>query len=409
MNAESAARSRALDAFRRRFVRSADFAVRAPGRVNLIGEHTDYCDGWVLPCAIDRELWLAVGARDDDRVRIFAADLSSAGEEVAFEVDELKSFAGFGGYIKGVLAAFREQDVRVPGMDLAIASDVPVGSGLSSSAALSVATACAIDRLLEGQRGAAEIACLAHRGESHYVGTGCGILDPFAIALAQPNHALRIDCRTRDVTPIPLPAERIALVLSHSGVTRRLAARGGEADPGAGYRERVAQCAQALALAKQVDPELRAARALRDVPLAALVSLESRMDDLLYRRLRHVVSEIARVDRVCEALRAPGGADLVAVGTALREAHVSLRDDHQVSTPELDLLCEAADGVAGTYGSRLMGAGFGGCALHLVRPDAVDDVREEVSARFAERFDRVPSMLTVSTGTGASVVPVAAH
>ena len=377
--------------------------MRAPGRVNLIGEHTDYCQGLVLPCAIDRALWLAVAARSDHRVRIFAADFGSAGEVAEFVLDDGDSITGFGGYVKAVVAAFCERGIRPMGMDLAIASDVPIGSGLSSSAALVVATALAIDQLLQCGAGAEALARIAHRAESHFVGTGCGVLDPFAVSLAREGYALRIDCRSQAVTRVPLPIDELTLLISHSGVTRELASHDHAVDPGAGYRARVAQCDQALAGAKRVASGLEAASALRDVPLSCIVELESKMDALLFRRLRHVVSENARVDRVCAALQAPEGADLVAMGLAVREAHASLRDDFEVSISELDLLCETADGLAGVYGSRLVGAGFGGCALHLVRPEAAEVVSQALSARFRRHYQRTPEILSVRSGPGASI------
>jgi galactokinase len=396
-------RSRSLDAFREQFVRSPDFFVRAPGRVNLIGEHTDYNAGLALPCAIDRELWAAVAAREDDVIRVWSADLGPQGRGGEFQVTGSELTGGFLDYVKGAIAALVESDVCVRGLDLAIASDLPIGSGLASSAALGVATCMALLHAAGEKWPPRTVALAATRGESHFVGTGCGILDPFAIALGRRNRALRIDCRTQQVDAVSFPHSRVGLLISHSGVTRRLAATGDSLDPGAGYRERVAQCRAALAAAKRANSGCANAQTLRDVPIDALAELEGAMDPILFRRLRHVVSEIARVEACCKALERGGEAELKQVGACLRAGHESLRDDFEVSIPEIDALCEDADQLEGVHGSRLTGAGFGGCALHLVASDAIASVREELAERFHERFGRTLSMLTANPARGASI------
>lgn len=404
-------RSRSLDAFRAQFVRSPEFLVRAPGRVNLIGEHTDYNDGLVLPCAIDCEMWVAAAAREDEVIRVFAADLGPDGRGGEFSVSRREPSGDFLGgdfldYLKGAIAAMVESGVEASGLDLAIASDLPIGSGLSSSAALGVATCKAWLHASGEVWSAKRIALAAHRGESHFVGTGCGILDPFAIALGQVGRAMRIDCRSRQVEAIALPAAQLGLLISHSGVTRRLAASRDSLDPGAGYRERLAQCRAALAAAKRANARCESALALRDIPVDRLEDLEPEMDAVLFRRLRHVVSEIARVDACCDALERGKDADFGRVGECLRAGHASLRDDFEVSIPEIDFLCEEADRLDGVFGSRLIGAGFGGCALHLVAPEAIDSVRAELGARFHQRFGRSPQMLAAKAAEGATIESV---
>jgi galactokinase len=396
-------RSRSLDAFRDQFVRSPEFLVRAPGRVNLIGEHTDYNEGLVLPCAIDCEMWLAVAPREDKRIRVWAADLGpdGCGREFGFSPPERSG--DFSDYLKGAISVLIESGVRVPGLDIAIASDLPIGSGLSSSAALGVGMCLALLHAGGEQWDAKQIALAAHRGESHFVGTGCGILDPFAIALGQSNQLLRIDCRNQRVDTVSFPASKLGLLVSHSGVTRRLAAGGNQVDPGAGYRERLRECGEALAAAKQARVGCDDAQTLRDVPIDALEGLAEEMDPVLFRRLRHVVSEIERVELCCEALEGGRMADFQRVGEVLRAGHVSLRDDFEVSIPEIDALCEEADQLDGVYGSRLIGAGFGGCALHLVVPEAIEGVREKLASRFLERFGRSPRLLAATVAQGATI------
>ncbi|MDP6981370.1 MAG: galactokinase [Myxococcota bacterium] len=389
-----------LDAFRTRFVREPEFVVRAPGRVNLIGEHTDYTGGLVLPFAIDRALHLAVAPRGDDRVYAFACDLAAEGEEVEFAVGDAAT-TGFGAYLSGAIAASLEQGEHPGGMDLVIASDIPVGSGLSSSAALCVAVAIAIDRLLGADFSALRCARRAHRAESHFVGTGCGILDPFAIALCGAGHALRIDCEDESTRSVPLPVAELSFVISHSGVSRELAGPAA----GQGYRDRVAQCARGLEGIVASEPDA-APRSLRALSPDGLVRFAGQLDEVDFRRVRHVVGENARVDRVCRLLEAEPPIGLAAVGAEIRASHASLRDDYEVSIPQLDMLCEIADAQDGVYGSRLLGAGFGGCALHLVKPEAVDAVCDVLGARYRDRFGKDTEVFGVKAAAGAGIEAV---
>ena len=401
-------RSRCFDAFEREFVRSPEILVRAPGRVNLIGEHTDYTQGLVLPCAIDREIWVAVAARSDSRVRAHAVDFrgdasADSGQTLEFMMDGVHPSGGFDDYVCGVIAALLEADVQIAGCDIAIASDLPMGAGLSSSAALCVALCHGMLATQGLTPDARDVARLAHRAESHFVGVQCGILDQFAVALGSRDHALRIDCRSQESEPVPFPGREISILISDSGVERKLAAGSGEQDAGTGYRERVAQCTAALAAVVEMSDEFAHAQSLRDVEADWLPSLEPEMDPVVFRRLRHVVRENERVDACVAALSRAAGPDLEAVGDILNAGHASLRDDYEVSILELDVLCEEANRVDGVYGSRMTGAGFGGSALHLVRSDAVVPAREEIGARFRARFGRTPTMLIVKASDGATV------
>jgi galactokinase len=377
-------------AFRERFDRAPEAGARAPGRVNLIGEHTDYNRGLVLPCAIDRDTWAVGALRSDGRCRVWARDL---GEEAAFEVASPRPRGGWIDYVQGVVDALRRRGLRVRGLDLAVASQVPPASGLSSSAALGVAVTTLVDVLQGLGLGALERARVAHAAESGFVGVGCGILDQFASALGRRDQALRIDCRTQEVAPVTMPPGRVALLVVHSGVTRRLAE--------AGYRERVAECAAALEAARACGGAPPEATSLRDLAPGDLPRLEAALEPVLLQRVRHVVTENARVDAVCAAL---ARGDLAQVGALLREGQASLRDDYAVSTPELDHLCDEADALPGVYGSRLTGAGFGGCTLHLVDPPAAAEVARALAGRFEARFARRPPVWQVRPWDGASAV-----
>jgi galactokinase len=362
--------------------------VRAPGRVNLIGEHTDYSEGLVMPCAIDRDTVVLAAPRGDRRVRAFSVDQPSPAE---LDLGGLARCGGWSDYVAGAAFALAARGHRLVGADLAVASRVPIGAGLSSSAALGVAAAWAFARLAGLALSPREIAEAAHEGESGFVGVGCGILDPFASALGRRDHALRIDCRDRSVAPVRLGAGRVALLVAHSGVTRSLAA--------GGYRERVDECAAALAAALAAGVARPGARALRDLGPADLPALEAALPERLFRRARHVIRENARVDAFAAAVAA---GDLGAAGALLREGMASLRADFEVSTPELDRLCALGDAAPGCFGSRLTGAGWGGCTLHLVEPAAAAEVARAIRTGFAATYGREPPLWLVRPADGAS-------
>lgn len=375
-----------MAAFRAAFGDAPSLAVRAPGRVNWIGEHTDYEEGLVLPCAIDRDT-IVLAAEGPGR----GVSVVSEGRGLArFELGDLRCQGDWADYVKGVAWALAERGFELGGARLWIGSRVPPESGLSSSAALCVAVAFAFDRLFGLGETPRSLALAAHRGESEFVGVGCGILDPFASALGGRDGLLRIDCRDQSVRTVdPGPCD-VALLVAQSGVRRRLAA--------GGYRERVEECRAAFAAAREAGILGPQATALRDLSPEDLPALEAILPARLLRRTRHVVTENRRVDQLIAALAA---GDLAAVGDLLREGQASLRDDFEVSVPELDALCEAADAQAGTWGSRLTGAGFGGCTLHLVVPDRVEPIAEALASAFAARFGRRPAIQRVRPGAGA--------
>jgi len=375
----------------RRFGRRAALAARAPGRVNLIGEHTDYNDGLVLPCAIDRETLVVAAPRDDARFRIVAVDL---GAEATLDADAPARRGDWSDYLQGVLVAFRERGHPVVGLDAVVASTVPSGAGLSSSAALEVAFATALDAAAGlGLDGLAR-ARLAHRAESGFVGVACGLMDQLASALGRAGQLLRIDCRSLEITPAPLPSET-RLLVADSGVRRALAT--------GAYNQRRAECERALLAARAAGLVPADATALRDLAPDALGALARVADPVAFRRARHVVDENARVDAVCAAL---ARGDLAAAGAALRAGMASLQRDYEVSIPELDALCAIGDALPGVFGSRLTGAGFGGCTLHLVRAADAPEAAARLADAFAARFGRALPVLEVMPAAGAGMLPV---
>jgi galactokinase len=384
-----AALGRLRRSFEDRFERRPEVAARAPGRVNLIGEHTDYNDGLVLPCAIDRETIAVAARRTDGVVRVFS---ENRGEDCKFEVGRVggprsNSTTHWSDYVKGVVFALAAAGHETRGLDLAVSSRVPIGAGLSSSAAFTVSLTTLFS-LAEGwELPGRQRAEIAHRAKSEYLGIGSGILDQFASALGERDRALVIDCRSRVVRPIAMPAGRTCLLISDSGIRRSLA------DADSGYLKRVAECREAA--------EICGASSLRDWTPDDLPRLESLLEPALFRRVRHVISENERVIDCCAALES---SDLVAAGAIIRDGHRSLRDDYEVSIPELDALCEMADAQPGVYGSRLTGAGFGGCVLHLVDPERAEDVADAVSDGFEQHYGRRPPIVEIETADGASEI-----
>jgi galactokinase len=377
---------RLVAAFQDRFGRRPEVAACAPGRVNLIGEHTDYNEGLVLPCAIDRVTLVALARRGDARVCALACDLE---EEAGFDSRELRTQGGFVDFAQGVVAALTSRGVLMPGFDLAITSEVPRESGLSSSAALEVALVTALDALLGLGLDARDRARIAHQAESGFVGVACGIMDQFASALGQADHALLLDCRDESLRPVPLPVD-LRLLLVESGVRRALVA--------GAYGDRRMECEAAFAAAAEAGLVPPGARALRDLGEEDLPALERVLEPVLLRRARHVIRENDRVQAFCESLRR---GDLSRVGALLGEGMRSLQHDFEVSTPELDHLCAHASRHPTVVGSRLTGAGFGGCTLHLVPADAEAEVARFLADGFEERFGRRPPVHRVAAADGA--------
>lgn len=370
----------AMDLLWRVFGRPAAGVAIAPGRVNLIGEHLDYNGGRVLPVAIDRATQAAWAPRDDATLRVCSAAFD---ETVTVDLERLspEPLPPWARYVAGVAWALREAGHTVPGVDLAIWSDVPPGSGLSSSAALEVATAGVLRAAGRLEMPNRDLALLARRAENAFVGVACGVMDQLAVALCRRGHALLIKTASLDIEHVPLPLESagVALVVVHSAVPRTLAT--------SAYNRRRAECEEAL---RRLQASLgRPIGALADVTTDELERAGPGLSKTLFRRARHVVSEEARVREAVRLLRKAseenGLAPFEALGRLLDASHASLRDDFEVSCPELDLLCELSGKFEGTLGARLTGAGFGGATVHLVRKEAVDAFDAAVVRPYRER------------------------
>jgi galactokinase len=380
-------RIRAL--FRERFGNAAPFLFRAPGRVNLIGEHTDYNEGYVLPAAIDRDAVMAASPRPDRQVRLYSANLDAG---FAFALDDIQHDAEqtWSNYPRGVAWALEERGLRLAGLDAVIESTVPLGGGLSSSAALEVATAIAFQSLAGFEMAPEEMARVCQKAENDFVGMPCGIMDQFIACLGRRDHALLIDCRSLAYEHVPLGLTDHALVVVDTGVRRELAA--------SEYRVRRRECEQGAALLRAVIPQVRS---LRDLSPADLERHRKRLPEVIYRRCRHVVTENARVLESVAALRRH---DLEAFGRLMWASHESLRDDYEVSCGELDLLVKIARSAPGVLGSRMVGGGFGGCTVTLAARPALAAFREATTARYTRETGREPRITVCAVTDGAGPI-----
>lgn len=364
--------------------RGAIRVVRAPGRVNLIGEHTDYNEGFVLPAAIDLEIRIAYVPTDDRRVELTRLD---TGAREGFDLDRTRARNGsWLDYVAGTAWALTEAGLPLTGLRGVIASTLPTSAGLSSSAAIELASAWAMlhDRASDVDR--FELARLCQRAENGYVGVMGGLLDQFAESCAVAGSALFLDCRSSEWRPVPLPPD-VDLVVLHTGSTRSLTR--------SEYNVRRSQCEAAVAALSRSDPSIHS---LRDVSPEALAGAVGELGPVELRRARHIVGENERVGATVAALEA---GDLDAVGRLFAASHASLRDDYEVSSPELDAMVEIAVGVPGVIAARMTGAGFGGCTVNLVRPDAVGALADTVRDRYPARTGLTPLILPVQVASGA--------
>lgn len=386
--------SRLTEKFRQAYHADPAFIARAPGRVNLLGEHVDYNDGWVLPAAIDRAAYVAVGECPSPLVSLSAMDLNEGAVFRLTELDEKHDVTGqplsaWARYPAGVAWALKAQGRVVTGLDAVLTSDVPRGSGLSSSAAVEVACATAWQRLGGWSLSPMEIALTCQRAENRYVGVNCGIMDQFASACGQAGRLLLLDCRSLEWETVPLP-EGVAIVVADTTVRRAL----GDSE----YNARRAQCEEAVRILKEVFPTITA---LRDVAVDDFNRYANLLLPVTQKRARHVVEECARTRRAVEVLRAGQVAEF---GKLMNACHASLRDLYEVSIPELNIMAEAAQNIEGCYGARLTGAGFGGCTVNLVAADAAEDFKRELARRYENATGKTPEIYVCRASDGAGVI-----
>jgi galactokinase len=376
-----------IDQFRRRYGKPPRI-FSAPGRVNLIGEHTDYNEGFVLPIAINRRTYAGAAVNDSREIRVQSLDLNEAS---AFGLDEPaglrdQKWPKWLGYIAGVAFELQNRGINLSGADLMIGSDVPLGAGLSSSAAFEISVGAALLALCDESLAPTDLALTAQKAEHAYVGTRCGIMDQLTVSAAQKSHALLIDCRSLEVKHIDLNLPETTLVICNTNVKHELAS--------SAYNQRRRECEDAVTILRRYLPTIRA---LRDVTPGDLNKHAKELSDVLYRRARHIVTENARTLEAADALK---DGDVQKFGRLMSSSHASLRDDYEVSSTELDLMVELASSREGVLGARMTGGGFGGCTINLVRSDTVETFSRFINDEYHAQTGIEANIYAVETDDG---------
>ena len=360
--------------------------VRAPGRINLIGEHTDYNEGWVMPAAIDKCLWFALGRSDDpDTFHLLAAN---AGEELIFrrQDDIAPSGASWQDYVKAILLELDKRGYPAKAIRAVFGGDIPVGAGLSSSAALCCGLIYGISLLHDFRIERPEIALIAQAAE-HRVGLNCGLMDQYAVLFGEHGKVLCLDCKTLDFQRFPLDLGGYSLALINSGIKHELAA-------GSGYNDRRLSCERVVSVVRQKHPQVRS---LRDIGAPLLESFRSRLDPVDYRRAAYVPAENERVLQTVEALRRN---DLREVGRILYRSHEGMRTEYEITIPELDLLVDLAKAEKGVAGARMVGGGFGGCTLNIIETAEKEGALGRITGIYRQKTGIRPEIIEVRIGDG---------
>lgn len=381
----------AVERFRGHFGREPELAVRAPGRVNIIGEHTDYNHGFVLPMAIERETAILACRAEGLRLNAFAANLDRR-TEVTLDRFERQPAEPWIDYVVGVASELSLLGKPLSGADLMIIGDVPIGCGLSSSASLEMAALCLFEALGGFTIDGPEAPRLGQRVENRFLGLNTGIMDQFISRMGRAEHALFLDCRSFEYRLTPVAFDNAVFVVANTGVARGLTA--------SKYNERVAQCAEAVDALRASG---RTGTHLRDYSLEDLDTARERMSETARRRARHVISENARTLDACQAM---GAGDAAALGRLMDASDHSLRDDYEVTCPELDAMTAIARTLPGCYGSRMTGAGFGGCTVSLVQADRTDAFAEALLAQYGARTGLQGEVLVSAPAGGAGLLPL---
>jgi len=368
--------------------RMSELSVQAPARVNIIGEHTDYNGGFVLPTTTALHTRLTATARSDRTVEVRSRNFA---DTQSFTLDNVHRGSEFGWieYVKGVAAELQADGVTLKGASIEIDSDIPLGGGLSSSASLELGVATVLLGLAGASIAAPRLARLCQRAEHNYAGVQCGIMDQYTIACAEKGNAILLDCRTLDTTQISIPNDA-RFIVTDSGVRHRL--------PDGDYNNRADECAAAVRILAKVVPGLTS---LRNLDSDTLESQKDVLGDVLHRRCRHIVTENERVHDAVDAL---GNGDLALLGSLLDACHISLRDDFEISCDEVNALVEIASNCEGVLGSRMIGGGFGGCVLSLATTEKVTDVAAQIAANYRPVLGKEPWVHIVRSSDPVRVV-----
>jgi len=370
--------------FRKIYHREPRF-FRAPGRVNLIGEHTDYNGGFVLPMAIERGTTVAAAAREDRKIRVFSVNLNESGE-IDLDAPEKARRGAWLDYVEGVARILERRNVKLRGADLLIDSDVPSGAGLSSSAALEISVGLALTELSGNTIDKVGLALAGQAAEHEFVGAKVGIMDQYVSALGRKNHALLIDCRSLEAEQIPFTSGDAAIVICDSKVKHDLAA--------SEYNTRRAECEKGVEIFREFLPGITQ---LRDVSIADFEQYLAHLPEIIRKRCRHVVTENERTLNAVEALKK---SDLTEFGRLMWLSHASLRDDYEVSCRELDLLVEIASQCQGVFGGRMTGGGFGGSTVNLLRRNSIGNFTKKITDEYRRQTNIEPAVYVSNPADG---------
>jgi len=357
---------------------------QAPGRVNLIGEHTDYNDGFVFPMAIDFYTTIAIVPTDDRKLYIHSENMD---ELIAVDLNTNKKQSAWSDYIAGMAHVLEGEGLKIPGASIYVESDVPVGAGLSSSAALEISSGLALLKIARGKIQNRELALLGQKAENQFVGMNCGIMDQYISVFGKADHALFLDCRSLEYQHVPLPSDKVNIVICNTMVQHEL----GTSE----YNKRRSECEKGVELLQSDYPGIKA---LRDVSEEQFTKVQSKLPEIVRKRCRHVITENERTQKSIQALQ---DGNLPKFGTLMNGSHNSLRDDYEVSCKELDLMVDIARKQEGVLGARMTGGGFGGCTVNLVQNESVDDFVDNIASEYEKETDIKPKIYISVPSSGA--------
>ena len=360
--------------------------VRSPGRINLIGEHTDYNMGFVMPAAIDKAIYIAIGKNNKNRISLFAEDLAESFEA---DADQLMHSGNWPDYVMGVVSELRKAGHVITGFNIVIGGDIPQGAGLSSSAALSCATAFALGQLFNLSLSPVDVVKTGQGAENNFVGLQCGIMDQFASVFGKKDHLIKLDCRSLEYEYIPFELGEWSVLLFNSNVKHTLAS--------SEYNTRRKECEAGVAIIREKYPEINS---LRDVTVEMVTEMLAGKNELVYRRCLFVAEEIARVTAAAECLK---NGDIKTFGMHMYNAHRGLSEMYEVSCKELDILVDLVKDNPAVAGARMMGGGFGGCTINLVKKEAVESLITQVCDAYSNAVGIVPEVYRVQVEDGTSV------
>ena len=362
--------------------------VRSPGRVNLIGEHTDYNMGFVLPGTIDKAIYFAVSPRKDNICCVFAIDLNDSYE---FRIDNIQhSKKSWANYLMGVVDQLSKAGYKITGFNCAFGGDIPIGAGLSSSAAVEAGLAFALNQIFNFGIEKLALVKLAQKSENEFVGVKCGIMDQYINIFGKCRNVIRIDCRSLEYEYFPFDFNDVSVVLFNSKVSHSLAS--------SEYNRRRAECNQGVEIIKKAYPQVES---LRDVSMEMLAEFESKLDNIIYKRCKYVVNENDRVLKACDTLKK---GDLKEFGSLMYDTHEGLSKDYEVSCKELDHLVQLTESYPKVYGSRMMGGGFGGCTINLIESDAVEHISKSICCSYEKIFGVQPETYITSIKGGTNII-----